>query len=180
MAGTIDVSPTPSKECVACAEGLSCPDGGTQDLLKSGQNDTAVPEVLSGYFSTQEAPLSMYKCPMPHCPGGRPGSCQGGRVGLTCAECPQSTYWSDDACVTCEVSVKVYWIVGIIAVFLLIIMSYYITDFRYVARASVKECVGTSMDMIFAFAQNLGILGAVQARCHPANVIRAGFVSFNG
>lgn len=117
MAGTIDVSPTPSKECVACGEGLSCPDGGTLDLLKTGQNDTAVPEVLSSYFSTQEAPLSIYKCPLPHCPGGRPGTCQGGRVGLTCAECPESTYWADDACVACEVSVRVYWIVGIIAVF---------------------------------------------------------------
>ena len=55
VAGTIDVRDASAnslpKECAACLEGLSCPDGSTIQLLtlrREGENTTVKPEVLSG------------------------------------------------------------------------------------------------------------------------------------
>ena len=64
-------APSPAKACVACYEGLSCPVGSTLEMLKFGLlNLRGVgPEVLTGYFSTEEAPLETYKCSPSHCPG---------------------------------------------------------------------------------------------------------------
>lgn len=48
---------------------------------------------MKGYFSTAESPLEMYLC-RSGCPGGAPGVCDGGLVGLTCGECPNNFYKS--------------------------------------------------------------------------------------
>ena len=48
---------------------------------------------MKGYFSTTESPLDIYLC-RSGCPGGAPGVCEGGLVGLTCGECPENFYKS--------------------------------------------------------------------------------------
>lgn len=60
------------KACVACSEGLFCPVGSTLEMLRLGLLTLrgVGPEVLTGYFSTEEAPLETYKCSPSHCPGG--------------------------------------------------------------------------------------------------------------
>ena len=115
--GTMDVNDAGqstfavSKECVECTEGIRCPDGATLKGLQVGQNVTGFsgPAILEGYFSWSKEPLSIYKCPEPFCPGGRPGTCQGGRLGPTCSECAAGMYWANDQCTVCEVPLKVSW-----------------------------------------------------------------------
>ncbi|CAK8993649.1 unnamed protein product [Durusdinium trenchii] len=168
--GTMDVNDAGqstfavSKECVECTEGIRCPDGATLKGLQVGQNVTGFsgPAILEGYFSWSKEPLSIYKCPEPFCPGGRPGTCQGGRLGPTCSECAAGMYWANDQCTVCEVPLKVTWFVAIVAAFVLMIAAYYGTDPRYRARATVKECMSIGTDLMLAFVQNLGILSAVQ------------------
>lgn len=42
-----------------------------------------------------DAPLHVFNClDAIYCPGGRPGTCFGGRVGPACSGCPPGTYWS--------------------------------------------------------------------------------------
>ena len=43
-------------------------------------------EILPSYFSWPSDPLSIYFCPdESHCPGGVPGTCDGGGIGPTCS-----------------------------------------------------------------------------------------------
>ena len=114
-----------------------------------------------GYHSTRANPLETYKCPA-FCPGGAPGSCEGGRVGNTCAECPQNMYWSGDSCEACEVSWRVAWIITLVALPCLVILAYHLTETSYQPRPSLKDCITTSLDMALAHLQNLGILSQVQ------------------
>ena len=43
----------------------------------------------------KEAPLDIYKC-IGHCPGGRPGTCDAGRIGVTCGNCPKFEFIQDE------------------------------------------------------------------------------------
>lgn len=162
MEGTIDVSTSGTTHCVPCTEGLTCPDGSTVEKLKSGSTEEEkTPEIVSGYFSWMEDPTEVFKCPGTHCPGQRPGTCEGGRLGPTCDECGAGMYWADDECRVCEVSMVAAWIAGPILVVLAMIAAYYVTDDKYTARASLGECASIGTDMMVAFVQQLGILSAV-------------------
>ncbi|CAJ1426687.1 unnamed protein product [Effrenium voratum] len=88
--------------CTFCGDGLSCPLGSTLSLLQS-VNDTGaqLPHVLGGYHSDPAAPLQVYKCQDNFCPGGSPGTCKGGRQGLTCGDCPADHYWASNECTRC-------------------------------------------------------------------------------
>lgn len=44
----------------------------------------------------QESPLDIYRCTS-YCPGGVPGSCEAGRIGVTCGDCPQWEFVQSDA-----------------------------------------------------------------------------------
>ena len=44
----------------------------------------------------QESPLEIYRCNS-YCPGGVPGSCDAGRIGVTCGDCPQWEFVQNDA-----------------------------------------------------------------------------------
>ena len=162
MEGTIDISTSGTTHCVPCTEGLTCPDGSSVEKLKSGSTeDEKTPEIVSGYFSWAEDPTEVFKCPGTHCPGRRPGTCEGGRLGPTCDECGAGMYWADDECRICEVSMVAAWIAGPILVLLAMVVAYYVTDDKYTARASLGECASIGTDMMVAFVQQLGILSAV-------------------
>lgn len=161
--GTIDVSTSGATHCVPCTDGLSCPDGSTVEKLKIGSTDDLEknPEIASGYFSWMQDPTEVFKCPGTHCPGGRPGTCEGGRLGPTCDECGAGMYWADDECRSCEVSIVAAWVAGPFLVLLAMVLAYYVTDEKYTARASLGECATIGGDMMVAFVQQLGILSAV-------------------
>lgn len=162
MEGTIDISTSGTTHCVPCTEGLTCPDGSTVEKLKSGSTeDEKTAKIVSGYFSWAEDPTEVFKCPGTHCPGRRPGTCEGGRLGPTCDECGAGMYWADDECRICEVSMVAAWIAGPILVLLAMVVAYYVTDDKYTARASLGECASIGTDMMVAFVQQLGILSAV-------------------
>jgi len=61
--------------CIPCLEGLTCDGGRTA-------------EVQPGFFTDTAAPFDVYRClPVESCPGGPPGECAGGRVGIPCTQC---------------------------------------------------------------------------------------------
>ncbi|CAE7031767.1 unnamed protein product, partial [Symbiodinium sp. CCMP2456] len=144
--GLIEASPG---VCVSCGEGLYCPVG-----------STARPEVLPMYFSSMEVPLETYRC-QSHCPGGAPGSCDGGRVGRTCSECPDNFYSSGNQCVECGVALPVLWLLGVGIVVCSIFSSYYLLTSSYTAKASVLTCTTCSFGMMVSLFQNLGVIQTV-------------------
>ena len=119
-------------------------------------------EVLPNYFSWPSDPLKVYHCPDAYCPGGLPGTCEGGRLGPTCAECPTGTYWSNEGCLSCGISMQVAWVTGITLLVVAMICSYYASGEVYRGRATLQECAKIGVDMMLAFMQNLGVLTAVQ------------------
>eukprot|EP00435_Cladocopium_sp_Y103_P056223 s396_g18.t3 len=166
IAGSIDVSgPGNEVQCVTCGEGLSCADGSTLEGLKlghqKGPNGLKSAEVMPGYFSWSSTPTEVFKCLGTHCPGGLPGTCEGGRLGPTCHDCASGMYWADGECRTCEVSKVAAWIACPFVLLLVMITAYYVTEDRYKARAALRECATIGGDMLMAFLQNLGILSVV-------------------
>lgn len=93
--------------------------------------------------------------------GGAPETCEGGRLGPTCAECAVGMYWAEDKCQTCEVSMVVGWIAVPCAVLLAMVVAYYVSEDGYKAKAALRECASIGGDMMLAFVQNLGILSVV-------------------
>ena len=81
--------------CEQCGEGLRCPFSSSIDTLLQGEATLGpeyVPELVQGYTSSALKPLEIFKC-VSSCPGGQPGVCEGGRQGITCAECAAGKVW---------------------------------------------------------------------------------------
>ena len=148
--------------CERCVEGLSCPKGSTVERLvnSSGEERQEGPAVLPMYYSSIEAPLQIYRC-QSHCPGGAPGSCDGGREGLTCGECPENFFFSSDQCTECGVAVPALWLLGVAILALGIFSSYYLLTSSYTAKASVLTCTTCSFGMMVSLFQNLGVIQTV-------------------
>ncbi|CAE7297920.1 unnamed protein product [Symbiodinium sp. CCMP2592] len=142
--------------CVSCGEGLSCPVGSTVERLANGSSEER-PQVLPMYFSSMEAPLEIYRC-QSHCPGGSPGSCDAGRVGRTCSECPENHYSAGNQCVECGVALPALWILGIGILLCGIFSSYYLLASDYTAKASMLTCATCSLGMMVSLFQNLGVI----------------------
>lgn len=82
-------------QCQQCGEGLRCPFSSSIDTLLQGDASLGpeyTPELVLGYTSSAFKPLEIFKC-VSNCPGGKPGVCDGGRQGLTCAECAAGKVW---------------------------------------------------------------------------------------
>ncbi|CAJ1447546.1 unnamed protein product [Effrenium voratum] len=150
--------------CAVCGEGLSCPLGSTLSLLKSVNGTNAqLPHVLSGYRSEPTTPLQVYKCQDNYCPGGPPGTCEGGRQGVTCGDCPADHYWASNECTRCG-AVMWAWILALLMLIGGIFSSYYLLTSSYTAKASVMACTTASLGMMLALFQNLGVLSTVDVR----------------
>eukprot|EP00439_Symbiodinium_sp_Y106_P060372 s666_g8.t3 len=145
--------------CVSCGEGLSCPVGSTVERLRNSSSEER-PEVLPMYFSSMEAPLETYRC-QSHCPGGTPGSCDGGHVGRTCSECPENFYSTGRQCAECGVALPALWVVGFGMVFCGILGSYYLLTSNYTPKASALTCTTCSFGMMTSLFQTLGVIQAV-------------------
>ncbi|OLQ02861.1 hypothetical protein AK812_SmicGene14236 [Symbiodinium microadriaticum] len=142
--------------CVSCGEGLYCPVGSTVERLRNGSSE-ARPEVLPMYFSSMEVPLENYRC-QSHCPGGTPGSCDGGRVGRTCSECPDNFYSTGNQCTECGVAMPVLWVLGIGILVCGIFSYYYLLTSSYTAKERVLTCTTCSFGMMVSLFQNLGVI----------------------
>ncbi|CAK8997923.1 Ephrin_rec_like domain-containing protein [Durusdinium trenchii] len=154
-----------NRQCVPCGEGLTCPSGSTVKLLLDGESSGGSgedrPQISQSYFSWPEEPLEIYKCPGPHCAGGTPGTCVGGRLGPTCDECPSGMYGTSDGCQSCGIPMMAVWTGGICGVLVLVFGTYYFANPRYMLKVSLAECAKIGFDMTLAFMQNLGVLNAV-------------------
>eukprot|EP00434_Breviolum_minutum_P006393 symbB.v1.2.005641.t1/scaffold331.1/size227729/1 len=150
--------------CVQCGLGLACPRGSTLKLLSGELHVTReIPEILPSYFSWPSDPLSIYFCPdESHCPGGVPGTCDGGGIGPTCSTCRKGEYRSrSSGCLSCGATGLLAWNLGPVIILIVIFASYYSIETRYYGRASLRECAKIGIDMMLAFIQNLGVLGSV-------------------
>jgi len=97
--------------CDPCPFGFTCALGSSmQNLNRALDHGTDVatepfPVLAPGLYTTQEQPLSAYKCSRQvSCPGGVPGTCSGGLVGLTCTHCPASHFLQNGECRDCSES----------------------------------------------------------------------------
>ncbi|CAJ1371271.1 unnamed protein product [Effrenium voratum] len=157
VAGLIDVRGV----CASCPEGLWCPLGSTIPLLQSVQGtNKELPHVLRGFHSDPILPLAIFKCQDDTCPGGSPGTCFGGRQGITCGHCPVGQYWLDRDCADCGAAMYA-WIFAVIAFCAGIFSSYYLLTSSYTAKASTMACTTASLGMMLSTFQNLGVLSLV-------------------
>lgn len=98
----------PSGTCSDCGEGLDCALGSdfrNFEDFASGLSEpdplqeNPFPVVEAGYFAKIGALTQVYKCGRPeYCPGGLPGSCVKGRIGLLCGHCTAGQKWTGEEC----------------------------------------------------------------------------------
>lgn len=145
--------------CVACSVGLWCPLGSTVTLLQSANGtDPSGPHVEAGYKADAENPLEVYKCTDLACPGGAPGTCNGGLEGLACGNCASGFYFWSETCQRCGLGAPVAWTIVSILLAIGIFISYYPLSFPYVAKASAFFSATASFGILFGLLQNLGVL----------------------
>eukprot|EP00435_Cladocopium_sp_Y103_P010800 s2959_g2.t2 len=153
-------------QCVPCIKGLSCPIGSTAEglliaTLPVNESDAGVqrPFLLQGYNSHPTAPLTIYRC-RDHCPGGSPGSCSDGRVGLTCGECPRGTFASlRGHCAHCaEGSQALSTIGGGVLFFLGIFPAYVLLTQPYSSKTQLGGLTASILGLVANLAQNLLVI----------------------
>ncbi|CAK9061586.1 Thyroglobulin (Tg) [Durusdinium trenchii] len=151
-------------QCVSCdEETLWCPVGSTISKLQgaNGTDDAANPHILEGYFSYPEEPLATYKCRDAMCPGGAPGSCLGGKEGLTCRRCPEGQFASSGPCHDCGDYVGALWVVGLVAMAGGVTGAYYVSSSRYIPKASPIFRALVSGDIAVMVLQNVAVVQVV-------------------
>ena len=148
--------------CVACGEGLNCPYASDLQSLKTGTSDLGskfVPSIKEGYYSPADDVMKIYKCGVPdHCPGGMPGQCQGGRVGIPCAGCPEGKTWAGEQCVDCHPGTIVLWLLALLALALGCALSYYFTKPRG-PKLNARQTSAVAGGIAFRCLQTVAILG---------------------
>ncbi|CAE7337357.1 GABBR2 [Symbiodinium natans] len=138
-----------SGQCLQCLEGLTC-NGGR----------TAV--VQSGYFTSSSAPFDVYKClPVEFCPGGLPGTCYGGRVGVPCTQCPAGQAWDTNACAECTSLGLAGWLAGATVGVIAVPALYYMMNMRQSAKATTMLATSCALAMTISMLQNVGIVGYI-------------------
>ena len=151
--------------CLECSPGMNCPVASTVALLSKAHETDAL-RIIEGFHSDPATPLQVHKCVSEKfCPGGSPGSCAGGRVGITCGACPNGEYWASK-CETCTAAVVVSWALGTAALVIGVILSYAITS-SLSAKASVLMCTGASVAIMVSFFQNLGVMHSIRMEWPP-------------
>ncbi|CAE8727360.1 unnamed protein product, partial [Polarella glacialis] len=174
--------------CKMCPEGMDCPFGSDEaevlGALNSSNrsevlgsvavaellneiNDTGVwpsslPQLLAGYFSTAEQPMQVYRClPAAACPGGMPGDCAGGRLGVPCAQCPEGMTWGGDACKDCDLFTFWGWIMVVLFTAIGLVVAYMLLNSPITSKASILLTTTCVMGMSLSMIQNLAIVGLI-------------------
>ena len=74
----------------------------------------------------ETAPLSPYRCTIARdCPGGPPGTCSGGLVGIGCSRCPDGWILQGDTCEECGAGATLPLWLFFVAVVVALIAKYY-------------------------------------------------------
>eukprot|EP00435_Cladocopium_sp_Y103_P073233 s113_g42.t2 len=159
--------------CAECQEGLTCPVMGTLASLTNGTHPLGpnyLPEVAEGYFVTELKPLEVYRCGhIGSCPGGLPGQCNSGLIGVPCGECPEGFNLSDGKCEQCDDSLVVLWALGTVFVFLFLTAAYYLMTSKVTAKASVLFTTTCAFGMLVSLLQSIGIIGTMTVE-FPVNI----------
>ena len=135
--------------CLACSEGLTCNGG------RAGQ-------VQQGYFADAGAPFDIYKClPADHCPGGAPGTCAGGLVGLPCTHCPTGQSWGTSKCRDCTSLSVAVWVAAAVVAMFCIPACYYLMNTKQTAKATTLLATSCVLAMTISMLQNVGIVGYI-------------------
>eukprot|EP00928_Gymnodinium_smaydae_P057292 TRINITY_DN4054_c1_g2_i1.p1 TRINITY_DN4054_c1_g2~~TRINITY_DN4054_c1_g2_i1.p1 ORF type:complete len:1579 (-),score=249.66 TRINITY_DN4054_c1_g2_i1:119-4834(-) len=148
-----------ARECKKCPDGMSCEAGSDMVHWKSGSS-SLFPQTKFGYMSLSAAPLHVYECkPATNCPGGAPGFCEGGRVGVACYRCPEGFASSDGECVPCE---EVYWwmlALYLLAIVTIIYILYKALDAGFHGlRSDPAEAFSMAVEMGLEMGQVIGVL----------------------
>lgn len=152
--------------CLECPLGVNCPVGSTVALLSKAHETNAL-RIIEGFRSDPATPLQVHKCVSEKfCPGGPPGSCAGGRVGITCGACPNGEYWASK-CEACTSATVVSWALGAAALAIGVVLSYYAITSSLSAKASVLMCTGASIAIMVSFFQNLGVVNSIRMDWPP-------------
>ena len=132
-----------------CQEGLDC-DGGRAATLQPG------------YFSDPSLPFEVYKClPAEFCPGGLPGTCAGGLIGIPCTHCPRGQAWAAEECGDCtSLSVAGWFVAGLFAM-IGVPACYYFLNTRQTAKATTLLATSCVLAMTISMLQNVGIIGYI-------------------
>lgn len=93
-------------ECQTCPQGMDC--GVGADVLNFDKAGQPAPTLQELYWSSEEEPLSVFKCESAtHCPGGIPGRdgpegvlCGEGLTRQACGRCEPGMYFSSGECKT--------------------------------------------------------------------------------
>ena len=135
--------------CITCQEGLNC-DGSKEASLQAG------------YYSHNDSRFDVYKClPADFCPGGQPGTCKGGLIGVPCTHCPTGEAWGADECRACtSLSVAGWFVAGVLAM-IGIPACYYFLNTKQTAKATTLLATSCVLAMTISMLQNVGIIGYI-------------------
>ncbi|CAE8639392.1 unnamed protein product [Polarella glacialis] len=137
--------------CASCPSRMSCALG--SDMANYAPNHALgfppgsekskpYPLLLPGFFSSVEEPLNVFKCSNKgSCPGGVPGSCSGGLVGLACYHCPQGYSRRDGSCQTCEPGAAIFQFVLVLFGAFVIFTLMHIMGNWPIARGSAQVLI---------------------------------------
>eukprot|EP00930_Biecheleria_cincta_P062713 TRINITY_DN4815_c0_g3_i1.p1 TRINITY_DN4815_c0_g3~~TRINITY_DN4815_c0_g3_i1.p1 ORF type:complete len:1748 (+),score=262.25 TRINITY_DN4815_c0_g3_i1:87-5330(+) len=159
-----------SSKCLNCPEGMSCPFGSSMmgyETAKAAQffgTDGAVfPLLKADHYSSQEDPLSVFKCRKTGiCPGGIPGSCSGGRIGLNCVDCPSYHYLKGDVCTKCAGTEGVGpAIAGLIFIFVLVVAMHIAGNWPMVKGRSAIIMMAVILGMAVTLFMTISSYGSL-------------------
>jgi len=159
----IDMDRTGAYDCVKCSEGMKCPALSQLVDLERGESDvddSLVPEILGGYYTTPSAPTEVYRCgSAAACPGGTPGSCSGGLIKTPCSACSEGATWTGESCEDCAGWRQAVWVLAVLAIFGCLTLMYYLTTSKVTAKATVLFATTASFGMLVMSMQNMGLIG---------------------
>lgn len=135
--------------CIPCSEGLTC-------------NGARTAVVQPGFFTDTAAPFDVYRClPIESCPGGLPGTCAGGRIGVPCTQCPAGQAWTADVCADCAPFSLGGWLLAGIVGVVTIPALYYMMNMKQTAKATTMLATSCALAMTISMLQNVGIVGYI-------------------
>eukprot|EP00927_Polykrikos_kofoidii_P057060 TRINITY_DN5116_c0_g1_i6.p1 TRINITY_DN5116_c0_g1~~TRINITY_DN5116_c0_g1_i6.p1 ORF type:complete len:1108 (-),score=119.93 TRINITY_DN5116_c0_g1_i6:125-3157(-) len=150
--------------CIDCPEAMTCKFGSAYDSFANwtAESIVTIPELKAGYYSKPSNPMSIFRCHAivgaSGCPGGAPGTCGQGRVGLVCAKCPDSeTADGDGACGTCSSSNIFFVFLCCLVLMSLVVWLYVSSNDKLKDGASNSLTVTSIIALALMYAQVLAI-----------------------
>ncbi|CAJ1390644.1 unnamed protein product [Effrenium voratum] len=152
--------------CENCMEGLDCILGSDlrnyESFLVGSDKELTFPRLIPGYISYPSEPTQVYKCGKnSHCPGGVPGTCARGRIGLACARCQAGQKFGVDHCKDCEPFDLLSFVASSIVTGCALPMFYYFMNSPMTAKASTILSTTMAFGMTLTLLQTIGLVGLV-------------------